>query len=389
MRKRICIISFSPIHRDARVLRQVEYLSPHYDLVVIGYGPPVEGYANVEWRPVAVRSNALTRVMGLLWLVLGRILPRFYDFWYWQKPHHKAALRHAEESKCDAYHANDWNTLPVAAKAAKRHGAKLVLDAHEYAPLEFENSRGWRALYAPLVKNVLTKYQAQLDGSMTVSPLIAERYGQEFNFGPIVVLNAPKLVDVPLHDIDANNVSLVYHGGASPDRRLEKMIEALAKSDRRFTLHFILVEGASSYVLGLKDLAHRVAPDRITFHEPVPPAGIVTRIAEYDVGFYMLEPSSYNNRVALPNKFFDFIAAGLAVCVGPSTGMAEMVTEHGFGGVAPTFDPSDVAYMLNQLTGEDLVNMRRAARETARQFNAEAEMAKMVQFYEDMLSVKP
>lgn len=385
MRKRICIISFSPIHRDARVLRQIEYLSPHYDLMVIGYGPPIEGYANVEWRPVEVRSNAFTRVTGLIWLLLGRVLPRMYELWYWQKLHHKAALRHAKEWECDAYHANDWNALPVAAEAAKHQGAKLVLDAHEYAPLEFENSKGWRALYAPLVNYMLRKHQPRLDGSMTVSPLIAERYGQEFGFAPIVVLNAPKLVDVPAHEPDFDNIRLVYHGGASPDRRLEKMIEALAKSDRRFTLHFILVDNTSSYVRGLVELAQELAPSRITFHEPVPPADIVSRIAEYDIGFYMLEPSNYNNRVALPNKFFDYIAAGLAVCVGPSTGMAEMVRQNGFGCVAPTFDPSDVAVMLNNLTVESLAKMRRAARDTAGQFNAETEMSKMVNLYKDML----
>jgi hypothetical protein len=37
-RPTICIISFSPIARDARVLRQIDYLAPHYDLAVLGHG---------------------------------------------------------------------------------------------------------------------------------------------------------------------------------------------------------------------------------------------------------------------------------------------------------------------------------------------------------------
>lgn len=385
MRKRLCIISFSPIYRDARVLRQVEYLSPHYDLVVIGYGPPVTGYENVEWQPVAVRSNVLTRVMGLLWLILGRILPGFYDLWYWQKPHHKAALLYAEESKCDAYHANDWNTLPVAAKAARRHGAKLVLDAHEYAPLEFENRRLWLLLYSPMVKYILRKYTPGLSASTTVAPAIAGRYRQEFGFSAEVVLNTPKLVPVSSKSTDPQSLSLVHHGGANTDRHLELMIETVALIERRFSLHFFLVGGTDEYMQSLRNLAERIAPGRVTFHEPVSPAEIVPRIAGYDIGFFLLEPNSYNYRMALPNKMFDFLAAGLAMCIGPSPGMAEMVRHYGFGCIAPSFKPAEVAAMLNRLTGEEIEEMRRAARDAALLFNADKEMGKLVGLYDNLL----
>ena len=174
---------------------------------------------------------------------------------------------------------------------------------------------------------MLRKYRGQLDGSMTVAPAIAERYRAELGFFPIIVLNAPKLVPVEPHNVGADNIRLVYHGGASPDRRLERMIETLAKAERRFTLHFIMVDEASPYVQSLKKLAQNLEPGRIEFHPPVPPSQVVQHIAEYDIGFYLLEPSNYNNSVALPNKLFDFLAAGLAVCVGPSPGMARMVKE--------------------------------------------------------------
>lgn len=389
MKKRVCIISFSPISRDARVLRQIEYLSPHYDLTVIGYGPsasvPAWPDASIEWLPVTVQSSLFTRAMGLVLMVLGRILPPLYNLWYWQKPHHKEALRNAISSRADVYHANDWNALPIAAEAARKYNAKLVLDAHEYAPLEFEDRLYWRLFYRPLVLYMLRKYAPQLNASMTVAPAIAKRYKRELGFAPITVLNAPKLVPVEPHEVDPNHIRLVYHGGASPDRRLECMIETLAKADRRFTLHFIMVDDTSGYVQSLKALANRLEPERIFFHQPVPPAQIVQRIAEYDIGFYLLEPSNYNNDVALPNKFFDFLAAGLAVCVGPSKGMASIVRQYNFGCVTPTFNPDDAANTLNNLTIEDILMMRQAARAAAHLFNADAEMEKMVQLYRRLL----
>ncbi|MEO8287245.1 MAG: glycosyltransferase family 4 protein [Chloroflexota bacterium] len=381
MKRRVCILSFSPIYRDARVLRQIEYLSPHYDLTVIGYGPPLQEWPDVQWLPVTVKSSLITRVMGFLLMVLGRVIPPLYTFWYWSKAHHREALENAVTSRADVYHANDWNALPVAAEAARRYGSKLVLDAHEYAPLEFEERRWWRWFYRPLVLYFLRRYRGQLNASMTVAPAIAERYAAELGFSPITVLNAPVLVPVEQHDIDPNNIRLVYHGGASPDRRLERMIETLEKTERRFTLHFIMVDETSPYVQSLKQLARRLEPERIQFHPPVPPSKIVDRIAEYDIGFYLLEPSNYNNSVALPNKFFDFLAAGLAVCVGPSPGMARMVKEYGFGCVTPSFDSGAASQTLNSLTAEEIARMREASRSTAQLFNADREMGKMLELY--------
>jgi hypothetical protein len=386
MRQRICILSFSPIQRDARVLRQIEYLAPDFDLTVIGYGAPHPAWPQVEWAPVATHSTAATRLSGLALLALGRLFPAAYERWYWQKPHHRQALAAAERSHAAAYHANDWNTLPIAARAAQRTGARLVLDAHEYAPLEFAESRGWRLLYAPLINYILRKYGRRLDATMTVAPAIAGRYKREFGWDPLVVLNAPKLAPLPPRSPDPEHIRLVYHGAAIPNRRLESMIETMALADPRFHLHCILVDDSAGYVQQLQALARRVAPERITFHDPVAPAEIVQRIAGYDMGFYLLEPSNYNNSVALPNKFFDFLAAGLAVCVGPSPGMGDMVREYGFGCVTPAFTARAAAATLNALTWEQVTAMQQAARETAARFNADTELRKVVALYHRLLN---
>jgi glycosyltransferase involved in cell wall biosynthesis len=385
MRGRACIISFSPIERDARVLRQLEYLSPQYQLCIIGYGSPNPPWPGVEWRPVPLKSDLFTRALGLLLMVLGRLLPFLYDRWYWLKAHHRLALQYALECQADVYHANDWNALPVAAEAARRHKAKLVLDAHEFAPMEFYERLHWRIFYRPLVIHMLKRYAPRLDASTTVAPAIAERYAREFGFEPVTVLNAPKLVPVEAHSVDPANVRLVYHGGASPDRKLERLIETMALAHPRYSLHFLMVDQESPYVRSLKDLSARLVPERIHFHPPVPPAQIVQRIAEYDIGFYLLEPSNYNNSVALPNKFFDFMAAGLAVLIGPSPGMADLVKRYGFGCVTTAFSSAEAAATLNALDLEQIGVMRQAALRTAQLFNADTEMAKLVDLYRSVL----
>jgi glycosyltransferase involved in cell wall biosynthesis len=146
-----------------------------------------------------------------------------------------------------------------------------------------------------------------------------------------------------------------------------------------------MLVGSSPYVDQLRKLAAQVAPDRVFFHEPVPPAQIVARIHEYDVGFYLLEPSNYNNAMGTPNKLFDFLAAGLAVCIGPSPAMADLVRQYGVGAVATSFEPADVAQTLNDLTAEQIEQMQAAAREASQSFNADTEMAKVIQLCRQLL----
>lgn len=393
MKKSICIIKFAPIQRDARVLRQIKYLAPHYDLTIIGYGRPHPAWENISgirWISLAEsRRTLFTKLSGVILLtVLGKIRPFFYDTWYWQKSHHVDALKEIEASNCAAIHANDWETLPLAVAAAKKIGAQVIFDAPEYEPLTFENVWYWKLMHSPAISHFLRQYALEAKAAITVAPIIAARYQQEFKFDPIVVLNAPEYTPLPGKAFDPHRIRLIHHGVSNRDRRLELMIETVALCDRRYSLHLMLVENDPAYIRSLKRLADQLAPGRVSFHEPVAPENIVQRIAAYDIGFCLLAPTSYNLKMALPNKFFDFIAAGLAVCIGPSPSMTKIVRQYNLGCIASTFDPRDVAATLNQLKPEQLITMQQASRAAAQQFNAEKEMGKVIQLYHQLLGEK-
>jgi hypothetical protein len=389
VKKRICIISFSPIARDARVLRQIKHLGPHYDLTVIGFGdahPTWRGQSGIDWLPVALPAESLTsKLGGLVFPLLGKVSARAYDAWFWRKPHRRQALDLALAGRCDAYHANDWDALPIAGEAAARHGAPLVFDAHEYAPQEFGDRALWRFLYSPAITYTLRKYARRVAAATTVAQPIAERYAHEFGLDMIAVLNAPEYEPAPSHQLDPDHIRLIHHGGAIRGRRLERMVEALARCDARYTLHFMLTPSQPEYLDFLRAHARQIAPDRVHFHDPVRPEQIVQEIAQYDIGFYLLEPDNYNNESALPNKLFDFINAGLAVCVGPSPEMARLVTAYGCGVIAPTFAASGVAATLNALRPAQIDALRAASVTASKTLNAQVEMGKVVDLYRRLL----
>jgi glycosyltransferase involved in cell wall biosynthesis len=413
-KKSICIISFSPIYRDARVLRQVKYLSSYYDLTVIGYGPPHQDWVNkknikwisleldnfqdhqtVEFSKSKPPNNWVTEglrsilkqfksVLSFSLLGLGRLYPRLYEIWYWRTKYRLKTLRCATQSECHAFHANDWEALPVAAIAAQNTNAKLVFDAHEYAPLELENRWYWKPFFKPAITYFIKKYSPTITASVTVVSAISERYKKEFGLSAKVILNAPEREYLTIKHPQFNKIRLIHHGGTIRDRKLENLIETLAFCDERFSLNLLLLNNDANYLNELKRFAGRRAPGRVLFHDAVLPDEIVRRISEYDMGLCLIAPTNFNYLISLPNKFFDYIIAGLAVCVGPSPSMVEMIKRYGFGCVAASFEPRQVADTLNRLTAKDLLRMRSASREAAKKINAQTEMKKLIDLYNQL-----
>lgn len=392
MPKRICLTAFSTISRDARVLREISYLSKGFTISVVGFGQldkPPGTSRNVQMftipRPTGV--GMMRKVRTLTLLMLGRILPAWgYETWYWSRAEPVAALPLIIKSAPDIIHANHLETLPLAVKASQETGARIVLDLHEYAPLQWDNRRFWKALKKPMVDYFIRQYASEAAATVTVSGLLAERYAQEYGFRPLVVMNTPECHAVPrFRPTSREQIQLVHHGGAHRDRQLDLMIRAMAHTDDRYTLHLFLVETTPGYISQLEALAQRLVPHRVIFHDPLPSSDIVSRLSEFDLGIYLLPPVNFNHIGSLPNKFFDFVGAGLGVCIGPSPEMARLAQQFGFGRVAPSFEPIDMASLLNSLTTEDIDGMKRKAIKAGSVLNADVEMNKLTALYSELL----
>ena len=92
----ICIISFSPSARDARVLRQIAALAPQYNLLVVGYDLPPPRWrdaANVRWFTLEPLRRYERRYRAGF-LLAGRVLRLtvFYELWYWLNRLHRQAF---------------------------------------------------------------------------------------------------------------------------------------------------------------------------------------------------------------------------------------------------------------------------------------------------------
>lgn len=383
MRKSICILSLSvAIQRDGRVLRQIEYLSQTYDLTVIGFGKPPFPQSTITWLPVDRHDSLPRKVIDYVLLLLGRLIPKLYDVWFWSRPRYKQVIAYIAQADPDGILANDWAMNVLAVTAAKR--VPVVFDIHEYWELEGETSRLWLLFFAPMIRHFMRNHAAQATATTTVSPIIASRYHEELGLQPTLVFSAPKTAVISYHELSSESIRLIHHGTAARNRHLEMMIDAVAQADKRYTLTFMLVDHGDGYVDELRRYAQHAASGRVAFREPVSPTEIVTAISAFDIGLCLIVPTTYNYRAALPNKFFESVNAGLAVCTGPTPAMADMVNEYGFGFVTPTFDAKDLAKSLNALTIAQLSTMQNAARNAAKLLNADHETGKFVRLFDEL-----
>jgi|SRR5690606_37717206 len=99
----------------------------------------------------------------------------------------------------------------------------------------------------------------------------------------------------------------------------------------------------------------------------------------FDVGVFLLPPVNPNYEYALPNKLFEFIQARLAVAIGPSPDMAEVVDGHQCGIVSQSFSPEEFAALINGLTYERLNAYKRASHSAAAELHAEAQGDRLIE----------
>ena len=247
----------------------------------------------------------------------------------------------------------DLQLLPLAFKV--KGDAKLIFDAREYYPRQNEESVIFRFFEKPERIRLCHSYLSLCDAVLTVSSGLAKEYKREFNITAEIIRSVPMYSDCQVVKVQTKKIRIVHHGGATRNRKLEKMIQVFSMLDSRFTLDFYLVSN-DKYIDELKSLV--TSYQNINFKDPISFEEIIPTLNNYDIGFFYVEPTTFNLKHCLPNKLFEFIQARLMVAIGPSPDMAALVREHECGVVADSFEPEKMAEMLNALSTETIMQYK-------------------------------
>ncbi len=356
----LLILSFSNLASDARVLKQIKYFADRYEVTTYGYGPSPDP---------RVRHVRLDETKGIRrWRRLDLILRRF-DHIYWNQP----AVRQAEADlaslgRFDMILANDIDTIGLALSLDPVRGVHA--DIHEYAPRQNEELLIWRVFIAPYVRWMCRRHLPRAASMTTVAQGIADEYSREFAVDADVVTNASPYAELAPSAV-RTPIRLVHSGASIRNRRLEVMIDAVSATTAEVTLDLYLMGNDPGYIAELQGRA--AGSPRIRFPEPLPYEELITRLNEYDVGVPLIPPTNFNNRCALPNKFFDYVQARLGVIIGPSAEMRHVLERYHLGAVADDFTAAALTRTLDALTVEQVNEWKSAAVDAAHALSAETQ----------------
>lgn len=370
---RILDISFSPLQRDARVLRQLSVVAEFGEVTTLGYGPATPYSTHHLEIPADAKSLPQTP-LGVMELALRR--HRAVDL---RAPAARTALAQLGDRRFDAVVTNDARSLPLALEAA--HGAPVWVDLHEWAPEERTHVTSWRLLVAPWIDHICREYLPRAAASTTVDGRIADLYDERYGVRPALMRNAAPFADLsPTPVQDGGPLRLAHSGGAVPGRALETTIDAVLAAGDGFTLDLYLVPAGDGgrYLHQLHERARGASS--IHFHDPVAPADLPRTLNAYDVGVFWIPPFNTNARLTLPNKLFDFVQARLALAVGPTVEMTDVVEEYGLGVVSQGFEVDQVVDSLRTLTPEGVTAFKAASHVAAPalSFENEARVAREI-----------
>jgi hypothetical protein len=360
-RPRLLILSFSNIAADARVLKQVRRFADEYEVTTCGFGPSPDDRVRHLSIPDGLTIDQRDR---------NDLLLRRYRRMYWSLPgiaHVMSVL--PAEPRFDVILANDIDTVGVALALAPVAGVHA--DIHEYAPRQNDELLLWRVFVAPYVRWMCRRFLKRADSMTTVGSGVAAEYRRVFGLTPGIVTNAAPFANLEVSPV-GTPIRLVHSGAALRNRHLDVTVQAVLDSTADITLDLFLMPNDPAYIEELRAMAGDGG--RVVVREPLPYAQLIAALNAYDVGIHVIPPTNFNNRWSLPNKFFDYVQARLALVIGPSAEMRRVLEDNGLGVVADGFRADDVRRVLDSLTPEIVAAGKAAAGAAARPLSAESQV---------------
>jgi glycosyltransferase involved in cell wall biosynthesis len=285
----------------------------------------------------------------------------------------------------DAVHANDAAMLVPGFIGARLTGARLIYDSHELATGVAHRKRAW-AVAVSAIERALVR---RCDAVITVSDGIADRLQELYRLRhrPTVVRNLTDLQSSPGEGglrkaLRIGDAPLVLHQGApARSRGCETLVRAMAEVPGAQLV--FLGDGEPEYVATLTRLSRDLGlDDRVHFQPSVPLHELLAHTREADVGVSLLEGSCENHRLALPNKVFEYVAAGVPVVASELPELRRLVAQHAIGWTVDPRNPADVAAGLRDALGKaGNGGLRETLRTASEHLSWESEQQRLITAY--------
>ena len=288
-----------------------------------------------------------------------------------------------EKTNAKIYVAEDVYTLPLVVKAAKKRNAKVYYDSREL--YNYIGGLTKKPLAQKIIAKIEKKHIYSVDKIIVTGEMdkdfLADYYklpNEKF----IIIRNMPKIrgkvAPIDLREkfgIPENAKILIYQGVLSAGRGIAKVIKAL--SDLPNTVFVIIGDGPERR--NFEILTEKLNLEkRVIFTGAVPNEELLSYTAGADIGVALIENISVSYYYALPNKLFEYVAAGLPVVVSPLPQMKKIVERYKIGVTANPESEREIREAISKLTNDEKFysEIKANTTEAAKELNWDTEFLK-------------
>ncbi|MCO5168027.1 MAG: glycosyltransferase family 4 protein [Planctomycetes bacterium] len=359
MRHRVAHVTTVHQRRDVRIFHKecVTLAAAGYDVsLVVGDGLGPETAEGVRIHDVGRRPSSRLLRMGLQ---------------PWR------ALQAVVAIAPDLVHLHDPELLPVAWHL-RRRGHLVIYDAHEDTPRQILTKhwipRACRPAAAWSVEQLEDLVARRLSGVVAATPVIRDRF-RSLGCAAIDVKNYPLMHEFPVGAADGwerKERAVCYVGGISRARGVHEMVTAVGSSGARLLLAGSFMDGSAAQARALP--GWRKVEELGQLDRP----GVVRTLERAMAGLVLFQPAP-NHVDALPNKLFEYMAAGLPVIASSFPAWEEIVRGHDCGHCVDPSDPGEIAAAIDRVLADPAEARRlgengRRAVETAFSWQGEGQL---------------
>jgi len=376
---KVLCVSYSPISRDPRVLRQIKWLQDSgIEVDVLGLGSKPDtlngGYFEIRQRGFLVR--VLIYLFATNEFRYRKLISECVP---------SEVVTFCEENNYDLIHLNDLEFIPWMKKVSRNQdegtrSTPIAIDLHEYFP-GVKGGLLWKLITERFHKWLFTRFQEfKFDLVSTVSDEIAEVYSSENGISVTeVIWNTPAYNKAKFELHTSEVIELVYHGNSGKGRPLRTYIQAVRRTTSPINLNFMVRIGFlhKNYLKFYSQLLG--VQHRVMWHDLVGVSEIVGAVQKYDVELAWFPPISRNMHLSLGNKFFEAVQGHLALVIGESPSMENLVEKYDLGFIARGWKLANLVATLDSLNRKDVDKVRMSNLAISRILNDETSKGIFIQ----------
>lgn len=298
------------------------------------------------------------------------------------------------QAQADIYHASEVTALPACYLVARLRRKRLVYEAYEMPlhDVSFSEMGLLRRCFHLFLMLLLRIMIPRCDAVIAVSPPIVEELRKRYHPPRcILVRNVPLYKEVAASErlrhclgLPAATRIVLYQGNLQVDRGLDVLVRAA----HFLSEHAVIVMMGQNVGVTQSRLEALIASeqvsDRVKILPPVPYNELLDWTVSADLGL-VLTPLDYtlNMRLSLPNKFFEYLMAGLPVLASPLVAVQEVIRKYGVGAIVSSLQPAAVGMAINALLADRaaLTHMHYNALNAARDLCWEKESQRLIALY--------